>query len=285
MNNVWVPNQASIVINIDPRMGFLRFSKITGQPNFEWKQYAVDDNGQISLLSGDIVEKISGFGTLIATIDGGYAIVFANVSNSGISSNDLFAVRAGIYGIFLARNQQTTTIPYLLFQSSLPDLNITNIRCSVEYADIAHTCVLTMKRAMNVTNVTSIANPTQFITPFFNPYYIKLRFLSSGSVLSLSTLKVNTSQDDYIVTTLPYGGYALTTFNQSGDGLLLNFYLTFFDESDNPVRWEFSENSTSTNFAGAFNILNNNTLLLAQTEPTNSWRLFVNDLPRFNGNR
>ncbi|CAG8813042.1 3246_t:CDS:2, partial [Racocetra persica] len=39
--NVWVPNNAAIKMNIDPRHGFLRFSQVTRQNYSEWKQYDV----------------------------------------------------------------------------------------------------------------------------------------------------------------------------------------------------------------------------------------------------
>ncbi|CAG8642362.1 14528_t:CDS:2, partial [Racocetra fulgida] len=162
VTNAWVPNNAAIRMNIDPRHGFLRFSQVTRQNYSEWKQYDV----------------------------------FTNLVNSTRS----------------------------------------------------------------------------IVTPFFNPFYIKIRFLSSGSVLSLSTIEQLTPYpaSEYIVHTLTYGGYALTSYNQSRDGLSLNFYLFLYDESENPVRWELPE-PQSTNFAGANDILSNNTLLLARTETTNSW--------------
>ncbi|RIB05864.1 hypothetical protein C2G38_562701 [Gigaspora rosea] len=109
------------------------------------------------------------------------------------------------------------------------------------------------ERALNTTNFTSVsANTTNFLTtPFFNPYYIKIRFRSSGAVLSLTTIqRLNPMPGifEYYVTTLNYGGQ-------------------------------------HTNTAGAFDILNNNTLLLAQLETPTSWSLLVNELPRFVGNR
>ncbi|CAG8691431.1 4157_t:CDS:2, partial [Dentiscutata heterogama] len=81
----WTPNQAAIRINIDPKQGFLRLSQITGRPESEWKH---DANGQISLLSGDIIQEYGNVSTTIATIDGGYAIVYANnTANINISDD------------------------------------------------------------------------------------------------------------------------------------------------------------------------------------------------------
>ncbi|CAG8621603.1 756_t:CDS:2, partial [Cetraspora pellucida] len=280
----WVPNLAAIVLNIDPRQGFIRQSQITRQPVSEWKQYDVDDNGQISFLSGDIIRSSLDISTIIGTLDGGYAIVFANVFNSSININDPFSVRAGLYAIFLARNQPNTGIPYALFQSSLPNLNTSYVRCSVDYSSVGHICTLTIERATTNTTFANLANSTRsLVTPSFNPFYIKVRFLSSGSVLSLSTIeKLNPDPSiaEYRVETLTYGGYVLTAYNQSLSGNL-SFYLYLFDGSDNLVRWELPE-PQSTNFAGAYKILSNNTLLLPQAETTNSWRLLVNDLPKFN---
>ncbi|CAG8711116.1 15217_t:CDS:2, partial [Gigaspora rosea] len=283
VTNAWVPNQAVIRINIDPKQGFLRLSQIARSSDSEWRQ---DANGHISYLSGDIIQVITEIYTTIATLNGGYAIVFANVFNSS-TIDDPFAVRAGLFAIFLALNQQNTGIPYALFQYSLPNLNITTVRCSIDNTDVGHLCVLTIERALNTTNFTSVsANTTNFLTtPFFNPYYIKIRFRSSGAVLSLTTIqRLNPMPGifEYYVTTLNYGGFVLTTYTRIGSDIF--FYLYLFNESDQQIIWDLPEGQ-HTNTAGAFDILNNNTLLLAQLETPTSWSLLVNELPRFVGNR
>ncbi|CAG8498268.1 hypothetical protein C2G38_2254183 [Gigaspora rosea] len=286
VTNAWVPNKAGIRINIDPKRGFLRLAQITRRPESEWRQYAIDANGHISFLSGDIIGGITEIYTTIATLDGGYAIVFANVSNNSVTNDDdPFAVRAGLYSIFLARSQPSTGIPVALYQTSLPNLNTTTVRCSVDFASIGHICTLTIERK-NSTNFTSVSNATNFlVTPFFNPFYIKIRFLSSGSVISLTTIqRLNPMPGilEYYVTALNYGGYILTTYTITGNNVF--FYLYLFDESDQQVIWDLPEGQL-TNTAGAFDVLTNNTLLLAQLETPNSWSLLVNDLPRFVGNQ
>ncbi|CAG8636833.1 3436_t:CDS:2 [Dentiscutata erythropus] len=282
--NVWGLNKAAIRINIDPKQGFLRLSQITRQANSEWQQYAVDANGQISLLSRDILQEYGNISTSIATTDGGYAIVYANSTNNINISDDPFMARAGMYAIFLARNQPNTGIPYALYQSSLPNLNTTVVRCSVDYTGIGHICTLTIARA--TTNFTNANATDSLITPLFSPFYIKVRFLSSGSVISLSTIqKLNPDPNiiEYSVDSLVYGGYVLTTYRPTTP-TTLGFFLYLFNELDQQVTWELPE-PQSTNFAGIHYVLSNNTLLLAQLETPTSWSLLVNDLPRFVGNQ
>lgn len=71
-----------------------------------------DVNGQTSFLSWGIIPETLGVASIISTLDGGYAIVYANVTNSSsINPNNLFAVRVGLYAILISRNQQTPSIP------------------------------------------------------------------------------------------------------------------------------------------------------------------------------
>ncbi|CAG8772801.1 11298_t:CDS:2, partial [Dentiscutata erythropus] len=74
-NHAWTPNNAVIRINIDPS----------------------DVNVKISLLAGDIFMVPIEISTTISTIDGGYAIVFANVTpDSSISINNPFMTHPGL---------------------------------------------------------------------------------------------------------------------------------------------------------------------------------------------
>ncbi|CAG8795866.1 36703_t:CDS:2, partial [Racocetra persica] len=207
----WVPNKGTIKLNIDPRYGFFRLSQISGKPDSEWKKYAVDINGQIKFLSWGIIPETLGVASIISTLDGGYAIVYANVTNSSsIDPNGLFAVRLGLYAIFISRNQQTPSIPYILFQTSLSEVNATFVKCSVNYVRVGHICILTIEH-FKITNFSQ--SP---LTPFFNPMCVKVRFLSSGSVLSSNTSEYmdpnsNISvygpktASEYFVTPLTYG--------------------------------------------------------------------------------
>ncbi|KAF0543330.1 hypothetical protein F8M41_004113 [Gigaspora margarita] len=115
---------------------------------------------------------------------------------------------------------------------------------------------------------------------------VKVRFLSSGSVLSLNTSEYmdpnsNISvygpktASEYFVTPLTHGGYVFTTYTLTPDSNI-TFSFNMFDDSDKLVSLE----SKPINFPGVFAILSNNTLLLAQPETTNSWSLLVEELPR-----
>ncbi|CAG8772494.1 12553_t:CDS:2, partial [Dentiscutata erythropus] len=54
-----------------------------------------------------------------------------------------------------------------------------------------------------------------------------------------------------------------------------------YDENDQLSNLVFLQHSIVTNLVGAFDILQNNTLLVAQNEPANAWSFPSIDLPQF----
>ncbi|CAG8487164.1 6118_t:CDS:2, partial [Scutellospora calospora] len=202
----------------------------------------------------------------VITLNGGYAIVYANTTASmttgNITSNvTLVASRlkatAGLYAIILNYNQTETPRAIILHEMSTPNVNLTfiNLSCSVDYVFIGHTCIVTGTSVQNV------------------PFCIKVRFLSSGSLLALDSV-LNTSS---IIKTLPLGGYA--SISRQIDNGVTNFTFILYDESNKLSNWIFPLKSIISNIFGGFDVLQNNTMLVAQNESNNAWNLLSIDLP------
>ncbi|CAG8519858.1 7420_t:CDS:2, partial [Scutellospora calospora] len=269
VTNNWIPNEY-FINNIDPQKGFFRLSA-TRDGYFEWWQYEYTGNGNYGIFASDRVQT-SGFSfqlTVIQTLNGGYAIVYANSTKNTIAGNitsnftleldSQFNSNAGIYAIILNYNQTITPQAIILHEMPTPNVNITfsSLTCSVDYVFIGQTCIVAGKSDRNVT------------------FYIKIRFLSSGSMLELvSVLNIISSPN---IRTLPLGGYALIS-RQSYIGFT-NFTFSLYDENSKLSNWIFPQQSITSNLVGSFDILQNNTMLVAQNETYNSWNLLSIDLP------
>ncbi|CAG8547566.1 13901_t:CDS:2 [Dentiscutata erythropus] len=308
---IWIPNEY-IVNNITPQKGFLRLSATTvnGTGSFKWAQYQHNGNGIFSLLQNDTVSSVdlttSFQVTVIATLNNGYAIVYANTTNSPQNSDPLSAqltAKAGIYAILLGYNQTITSQRTILYEMTTSNLTFISLYCSVDYVFIGHTCILSaQQRIFTPTNVnvtysnvttTTLASATtttavQVITPVnvtvvdntappnitTNSFYIKIRFLSTGSVISLSSIFSNSIE---ITRSLPHGGYAY--ISRQFSGLNINFSFSLYDEYDKISSWTFPQQPILSNFDGAFDILQNNTMLVALNDSTTTWSLLSIDLP------
>ncbi|CAG8735110.1 42129_t:CDS:2 [Gigaspora margarita] len=308
----WHPNEY-VVNNISPKKGFLRLSMINGigtnSDFFKWSQFGYNDNGSFFLLAEGIVSSIQHLTsfqvTVFATLDGGYALVYAKTTSRTFNSNNMLATQfsenAGIHAIMLGYNQSTTLQSVILYQFTTPNLNFTGLYCSVDFVYIGHSCIayVTQTQTSQIQNVTttvitttitpSAAAPTVIpvITTVTAPpttitssdnFYVKIRFLSCGFVISLDPIFATNNGSLTIVRTLPYGGYALIDRIISGSNM--NFTFELYDESNALANYNFPIRPLITNFNGAFDILPNNTMLVALSETTTtSWQILSVQLP------
>ncbi|CAG8578353.1 2449_t:CDS:2, partial [Dentiscutata heterogama] len=288
--NAWIPNEY-IVNNIVPKRGFLRLSVVRGTSDFEWSQYAYNDNGSFSLLQSDRVHDIYSTGiiqvTVFATISGGYAIVHANTTRRNATSNtlsDQFIANAGLYAIILDYNQTNTSQSIILHEMPTPNINIAfrTLHCSVDYVYIGHTCVLSgisiNSTRITITPTTTAAAPVTTTVVTTTPFYLTTRFLSAGSVLKLDPVFNISLNSVANIRTLPLGGYALTS--QTHYLQVINFTFDLYDEDNNLFNYDFPIKPITANLLGAFDILQNNTMIVALNETTSSWRLLSIDLPK-----
>ncbi|KAF0533977.1 hypothetical protein F8M41_010285 [Gigaspora margarita] len=312
----WHPNEF-VVNNITPKKGFLRLSTVNGigtNPEyFKWSQYGYNGNGSFSLLAYDMVSSLpnptSFQVTVFATLDGGYALIYANTTSRTFTSNNTLATQfsadAGIYAIMLGYNQSTTPQALILYQLPIPNLNFTNLYCSVDFVYIGHSCIAYVTRTQTsqiqniittviTTTITPIAATPTVATPVVVPitttitappttitnsedFYVKIRFLSTGSVIAVDPMFPQNKGSLTNVRTLPYGGYALIDRIISGQNI--NYTFELYNESDASANYDFPIRPLITNFNGAFDILQNNTMLVALNETTTYWKILSIQLP------
>ncbi|RIA99799.1 hypothetical protein C2G38_1571877, partial [Gigaspora rosea] len=145
----WYPAEF-IVNNITPKKGFLRLSVANGNKTdyFKWSQYRYNDSGTFSFLQSDTVRSLqdpTSFQiTAIATLDGGYALIYANTIIRTLTSDNKLAAQfsenAGIYAIMLGYNQSNTPQSFILYQLTTPNITFTGLYCSVDFVFIGHSC-------------------------------------------------------------------------------------------------------------------------------------------------
>ncbi|RIB26271.1 hypothetical protein C2G38_291319 [Gigaspora rosea] len=106
-------------------------------------------------------------------------------------------------------------------------------------------------------------------------YHLKIRFLSSGSVLTANQVAPN--ENSVAARILPPGGYALILQQPFKPIIYFNFSL--YNESNQLVDYSFPINPIISNMFGAFDILQNNTMMVAQNEFSTIWSLISIQLP------
>ncbi|CAG8725861.1 2556_t:CDS:10, partial [Cetraspora pellucida] len=214
-------------------------------------------DGKFSLIQSDIVQ-IGAFTsfqvTAFTTLNDGYAIVYSNTTIRNTNSNNSiaapFSADAGIYAIIL--------------------------HCSVDYVSIGHSCIAAVERnqTSQVPNVIS-APPTTTTTT--DSFYVRIRFFSSGTVMSLDLIFPKSNNTLPIIKTLPLGGYALITRQYTVQSFSFSFDL--YNEYDQQSNYNFPLKPIVGNMYGAFDILNNNKMLVVLNETITSWSFLLTDMP------
>ncbi|CAG8596264.1 3678_t:CDS:10 [Cetraspora pellucida] len=302
----WLPN-SYIINNIIPSKGFLYLSTVKGTGDFGWRQYEHIGDGQFSLIQSDSVKNapFTSFQvTVFATLNGGYALVYANttVRNVNLTNPTIapFSADAGIYAIMLNYNQEKTPRQIILYEMPIQNLTFTSIYCSVDHVFIGHSCIAAVVRTQTnqVPNVTTTVVTTT-VTPVGAPptvlpvtttisappttttttdtFYVRIRFLSSGSVLSLDPITPKSNNTLPIIKTLPLGGYALITRQYTVQSFSFSFDL--YNEYDQQSNYSFPLKPIVGNVYSAYDILNNNKMLVVLNETITSWSILSIDLP------
>ncbi|CAI2186782.1 17543_t:CDS:2, partial [Funneliformis geosporum] len=272
-----IPN-SEIKLNVNPEKGFLRIASVRNTTNAEWQQYLVEPDGVITKLTSGMLgfENFNSLmSTVISTVDEGYAIVFANTSSTGFKESDPLSPLGLLFVLPIGYNQLPVA-PLALYQTSV-QVNFTSLFCDILSVGVGQVCTLTAKQK----------DPA---TLQDNVFYIKVNFLSSGSVTSFKVInrlfpaikEPAIIGVDWVVASLPYGGYLLSnTFKTTGVQGTLIYGFLFGEDDANYLAWNLEEPQPS-NTKGVFSVLkNNNTLMMAQFETTNSWSFNVIDLPKF----
>ncbi|CAG8457748.1 3633_t:CDS:10 [Funneliformis mosseae] len=270
VTNEWSPEEAAIEVNFNPDRGFIRLSPITNTSDFIWQQYSVDKYGEIQLLAEDIVQFPRFLSTVtiaIPMVDERYAIVYANSTDSGATLENPFKTQGGIYAIILEYGKVTEREPVVLYQTQIQGINFNKIDCDINYVGYGQTCIVTgifTGRAIK------------------DRFYLKIDFLSSGTVYSVTPLREeNSTITQYSVQALPYGGYLLKGFEKVNKQIQITGYI--FNDNVELFNWSLP-NPTASYLRAPSEILRNNTFVLAQSvqvEDKRSWALITTDLHKF----
>ncbi|CAG8795944.1 19035_t:CDS:2, partial [Gigaspora rosea] len=236
-----------------------------------------NDSGTFSFLQSDTVRSLqdpTSFQiTAIATLDGGYALIYANTIIRTLTSDNKLAAQfsenAGIYAIMLGYNQSNTPQSFILYQLTTPNITFTGLYCSVDFVFIGHSCIASLERKQTTAVPSTPTNSSTF--------YVRIRFFSSGAILSLDPMLPLNNGSLTNVRTLPFGGYAVITRAYYGQNI--NYTLNLYNASNALSEYDSSLKQITANFNGAFDVLQNNTILVALNETTTSWQILVADLP------
>ncbi|GBC24435.1 uncharacterized protein OCT59_009094 [Rhizophagus irregularis] len=268
------------VVNINREKGFMRYA-INQNNNIDWKQFRIEPDGAIiGLTSGelvlDVLDKVES-AIVIRTVDEGYAIVFTNSTVTLNATNPLLP-KGQLYISPIGYNQNPSPSS-LIYQTTAPNLAFTALFCDITFVEVGNVCILTILQT----------DPTGTLPS--ESFYIKIKFLSSGSVLSFQsqvanslTLPVGNANMDWVVNSLAFGGYLLTNTAPTGPNQFSIYGYLIDEHNSAPIPWEFLE-PEPIGIKGVYQILRNNTLLVSQLETDNSWRFQVIDLPKFDGNK
>ncbi|CAG8702770.1 182_t:CDS:2, partial [Funneliformis caledonium] len=269
-----------IVLNVNREKGFIRLNFIKGSLNAEWRQFYVNSDGKLTDLTNGTLNFID-YTTLtvnvISTVDEGYAIVYANMTGKfqTIDTNDtiensteeMLSPKIQLFAT-LIRHNGTLIEPFILYQSSLPNLIIESLHCSIAYVDVGQICVLTLKNQGN------------------KRFVVKNAFVSCGTVFSSSTFHYLLPDIDFNeywdLVSLPFDGYLITNkiAVKGSKGILMHGFLLNQDKKSIEP-WGLEE-PRLCNVNGDFLVLPNNTMIIANLEDDNgnSWSFTIHELPK-----
>ncbi|CAG8844837.1 17456_t:CDS:2, partial [Gigaspora margarita] len=120
--------------NITPKNGFYVYLQLMVMKQIPSNGANIDStNGTFSLLQNDTVpglpDPTSFQVTAIATLDGGYALIYTNTTNRTFTSDNVlaaqFSANAGIYAIMLGYNKPKTPQSFILYQLTTPNITFT----------------------------------------------------------------------------------------------------------------------------------------------------------------
>ncbi|RHZ82521.1 hypothetical protein Glove_109g301 [Diversispora epigaea] len=271
-NGTWYPTATGILTNVDPEKGFIRIAS-RNTSYIEWQQYAIGDVFNLKKLSeGNITLPQNGnsFINYIATVDEGYCIIMGNSTNFSDSSNNNntnpLEIGTVVYALTKGYNDKQFSAPKMIYQLSLDNITITNLFSGTSSTGIGQVCGLVVTQ--NVANISST-------------YYVKLNFLSSGSITEIVPLRIDVpelpsnSSTGWLIGSIPYGGYLFFCSFPDTNNMDINRAYYFDEIANNFTEWEYGDTQ------GDFIILPNNTMLLTKSLDFNAWSFITTDVPKF----
>ncbi|CAG8513975.1 7987_t:CDS:2, partial [Cetraspora pellucida] len=262
----WTP-KSKIQLNINKRLGFLRYSAIENgtSQGIEFQQYSV-----------------------------GYGIFYAICSDN---ETDLLAIKCTLNAKFISYNQSSNKRVAVLYELSR-NVNMSGLYCDLVSVGLGHACTLVIDSQI-IVNTSSIVNSTNLANNVTSnitsnltnqTYFIRVNFLSSGSVLSSTVItdilpffaNITVPALGWRMKAMPFGGHILD--NNAYNNSDISYHYVFAYDENNIQTALTRPGPFITNIYGVNDIMrNNNTLLLASPFTNNqnsSWTLLTIELPK-----
>jgi hypothetical protein len=198
-------------------------------------------------------------------MDGGYALIYPNNTGSTTISTTPLTPQFGIYCMLLRYGKGITQGPIVLYQTLTP-INVLLLDCDFTYVGVGQTCMI-------------IASST-----LTDKTFIKIDFLSSGTVYNITTFQSSEITTDYSIQSLRYGGYFTYYLVRNSDKKNFNIYGYILDYYGILFNWDLTYPTLANPVADVL-VLPNNTLVIPQPEEGNSWSLLTTDLYKIEGER
>ncbi|GES87507.1 hypothetical protein GLOIN_2v1834901 [Rhizophagus clarus] len=257
ITNEWLPAQDSITLNVHRDNGFFRMNPVN-ESYLLLQQFKVDENDEIQSLAETYMNYTAYPIESVATMDGGYAVIYPYYVSSITTP---FTPFMAIHGFFLENGSTDKQGPFVIYQTQTPISNITLLDCDFTKVGYGQTCIL-------VINTPSETNQNTFI---------KIDFLSTGTVYNTTYFQNPADLTDFSIQALDYGGYFLFSTTQPSSGSNLNLYGYILDDQGNHYSWNLPYPAL-TNEGGSIVVLPNNTLAIPQPEFGQTWGLITTDL-------
>ncbi|CAB5216324.1 unnamed protein product [Rhizophagus irregularis] len=157
--NEWLPAQDSVTLNIHRDNGFLRTAPVTGTNSMTLKQFKVNEIGEVQLLAETSMNFTATPIETVATMDGGYAIIYPNYEFTTTTTTTIpLAPYMSIHGFFL--------------QNGSPEKQV----------GFGQTCILVLNIAPAIDQNT----------------FIKIDFLSTGTVYNITIFQNPADLTDFL---------------------------------------------------------------------------------------
>ncbi|GES92184.1 hypothetical protein GLOIN_2v1869233 [Rhizophagus clarus] len=275
-NNTWMPQQFDVEQNVNIEKGFLYITFSSSSFNntvtdyFNLTQWIINEDGTLSNVTETMVLPFPLQPVLVPTVDEGYMLIYPNMT----TSQDPFAPQSGVYAVYCGYGSNTVREPVILYETTM-GLSITNLNCVISNSEVGQICVITTQ-----------SNSTD---PNAAPIYIKVNYLSGGSVFNVNHIEVTPptiigttvfDSSQFLIFPLQFGGYYYGVnqpTNINDDQSPYNTWGYVLNDNGNLIQWNLPY-PTQTDSHATSAVLKNNTLVLVQPIVGQSWSLITTDL-------
>lgn len=158
---------SKISLNVNGEKGFLRLFNLKENQSTSWEQYRIEPDGKFTKLTDGTLGFGSLSGTIISTVEEGYAIVYTNTINNFIETEP-FIPRS----LFLSTENDQPVSPLTFYKDT--SLNVTcsvSHDCDILFVGVSQPCFLIMSQkdpAGLLPDKNFYANINFFLSPFLH---------------------------------------------------------------------------------------------------------------------